>query len=66
MPEYRQVVPDPIFVDPLLIGSDLTLRFRERQEIEDSLERSGFQVVDVRQAPDRPDREDVFIAEKPR
>jgi SAM-dependent methyltransferase len=31
-----------------------TLRFRERAEIEDDLRRHGFEVVEVRDAPDRP------------
>lgn len=46
--------------DQTLISAS-TLRFRERQEIEDDLQRHGFGVVDVREAPDRPGKEHVFI-----
>jgi SAM-dependent methyltransferase len=50
--------------DGAVITSDSTLRFRSRDEVESSLTASGFRVLDVRQAPDRPDREFVFIAER--
>jgi len=43
--------------------SDSTLRFREREEIEAALARTGFTVREVRDAPDRPGLEFVFIAE---
>lgn len=46
----------------LVLTSDSTLRFRSRLEIEQSLRSSHFEVVDVRDAPDRPGREFVFIA----
>ncbi|GAA3639115.1 class I SAM-dependent DNA methyltransferase [Microlunatus ginsengisoli] len=39
-----------------------TLRFRERDEIERDLGRHGFAVADVRDAPDRPGKEMVFVA----
>ncbi len=39
-----------------------TLRFRERGEIEMSLRDAGFEVTDVRDAPDRPGREWIFVA----
>ena len=42
--------------------SQSTLRFRERDEVTDSLNRAGFDIVDVRGAPDRPGKEFVFIA----
>lgn len=48
--------------DDTELTSDSTLRFRSREEITASLERSGFAVTDVRGAPDRPGREFVFIA----
>jgi SAM-dependent methyltransferase len=48
--------------DGVVLTSDSTLRFRERDEIADSLEDAGFVVEDVRDAPDRPGREFVFIA----
>jgi SAM-dependent methyltransferase len=47
-------------------GSELdvvsTLRFRERGEIETSLRDAGFELADVRDAPDRPGHEWVFMA----
>jgi SAM-dependent methyltransferase len=48
--------------DGEVLTSDSTLRFRGREEVERSLERAGFDVEDVRDAPDRPGRELVFIA----
>jgi len=51
--------------DDLLIESTSTLRFRDRPEVESSLRREGFQTVDVRDAPDRPGRELVFVALRP-
>jgi hypothetical protein len=44
------------------ISSDSTLRFRDRGEIVASLMNNGFVVEEVRDAPDRPGRELVFIA----
>jgi hypothetical protein len=44
--------------------SDSTLRFRSRPEIASSLREAGFAVEDVRDAPDRPGRELVFIARR--
>lgn len=51
--------------DDLLIESTSTLRFRDRPEIEDSLVEAGFQTVEIRDAPDRPGLEFVFIAVRP-
>lgn len=48
--------------DPLVSSS--TLRFRSRAALADSLEAAGFTVEDVRDAPDRPGREMVFIARR--
>ena len=48
------------------IVSDSTLRFRERAEVETTLDRAGFRLVDVRDAPDRPGLEHVFVAERAR
>ena len=45
-----------------IVTSDSTLRFRDRDEIAASLAAAGFAVQDVRDAPDRPGREFVFIA----
>jgi SAM-dependent methyltransferase len=42
--------------------SDSTLRFRGRGEVIASLEEAGYAVDEVRDAPDRPGREMVFIA----
>ncbi len=45
-------------------SSESTLRFRTRDEIEAALEMAGFDVFDVRDAPDRPGREFVYIARR--
>jgi SAM-dependent methyltransferase len=50
--------------DGAVIVSDSTPRFRSRDELESSLVSQGYRVLDVRQAPDRPGREFVFIAER--
>jgi SAM-dependent methyltransferase len=50
--------------DGAVIRSTSTLRFRARQEIEDSLRACGFVVDDVRDAPDRPGLEFVFVARR--
>ena len=47
-----------------VITSDSTLRFRSREELESSLAAQGYRVLDVREAPDRPGREFVFITER--
>lgn len=44
--------------------STSTLRFRSRTEIERALDSAGFDVVDVRDAADRPGREFVFVARR--
>lgn len=46
------------------LTSDSTLRFRSQEELADSLTAAGFAVEDVRDAPDRPGRELVFIARR--
>ncbi|MEO1064408.1 MAG: class I SAM-dependent methyltransferase [Actinomycetota bacterium] len=46
------------------VVSSSTLRFRERDEIEASLEAARFRTVDVRNAPDRPGLEWVFVARR--
>ncbi|MFE6234527.1 class I SAM-dependent methyltransferase [Cellulosimicrobium sp. NPDC057862] len=53
-----------VLPDGTTLHSDSTLRFRERAEIEASLVASGFELVDVRDAPDRPGREWVFVARR--
>ncbi|MFC3896809.1 class I SAM-dependent methyltransferase [Lentzea rhizosphaerae] len=52
------------FPDGSEIASDTTLRFRSRAEVEASLVRCGFSVVNVLDAPDRPGKEYVFVARK--
>jgi len=47
--------------DGEVIKSDSTLRFREREAIEESLRKSGYVVREVRDAPDRPQKEFIFI-----
>jgi hypothetical protein len=52
-------------VDGQVLTSDSTLRFREREEVERDLVAHGYVVDDVRDAPDRPGREFVFLARRP-
>ena len=51
--------------DGTVITSDSTLRFRDREAIAQSLAALGYQVDEVRDAPDRPGREFVFVARRP-
>ena len=51
--------------DGQVLTSDSTLRFRERQEVEEELAAQGYVVEDVRDAPDRPGNEFVFVARRP-
>ncbi|MGP3955888.1 class I SAM-dependent methyltransferase [Nonomuraea sp. 3N208] len=50
--------------DGAVVTSDSTLRFRSRDEVESSLGNHGYRTLDVREAPDRPGLEFVFIAER--
>lgn len=50
--------------DSAVLTSESTLRFRQRDEVERSLEDAGFVVDDLRDAPDRPGREFVFLASR--
>ncbi len=50
--------------DGQVLTSDSTLRFRERDEVEASLIQHGYAVDEVRDAPDRPGRELVFLARR--
>ena len=50
--------------DGTLLTSHSTLRFRERDEVEASLATAGYVVEGVRDAPDRPGREFVFVARR--
>ncbi|MEU3742266.1 class I SAM-dependent methyltransferase [Streptomyces sp. NPDC032198] len=47
------------------LTSDSTLRFRERDEVVASLTAHGYVVDEIRDAPDRPGRELVFLARRP-
>ncbi|WP_090929161.1 class I SAM-dependent methyltransferase [Nonomuraea jiangxiensis] len=51
--------------DGQVLTSDSTLRFREREEVEADLAAHGYTVREVRDAPDRPGREFVFLARRP-
>jgi SAM-dependent methyltransferase len=53
-----------VFPDGEALISDSTLRFRERDEIESALVGHGYVVEDVRDAPDRPGLEFVFVARR--
>ena len=59
---FRETV---VFPDAAVLTSDSTLRFRERDEVEDELRAAGYTVVEVRGAPDRPGREFFFFARRP-
>jgi SAM-dependent methyltransferase len=50
--------------DGAVIHSDSTLRFRERDQVAASLEATGYVVMDVRDAPDRPGWKFVFVARR--
>jgi hypothetical protein len=47
------------------IMSDSTLRFRERQEVEADLTAQGYRLQEIRDAPDRPGKEFVFVVRRP-
>lgn len=47
------------------LTSDSTRRMRTRAELEDSLQAAGYTLAEVRDAPDRPGREWVFLAATP-
>ena len=51
-------------IDDEVLFSTSTLRFRDRHEIERALHDRGFNVIDVRDAPDRPGKEYVFLAQR--
>lgn len=50
--------------DGVTLSSTSTLRFRGRAEVETDLVDNGFEVSQVRDAPDRPGREFVFVARR--
>lgn len=51
--------------DGQVLTSDSTRCFRTRDEVESALVAQGSVVEDVRDAPDRPEREFVFVARRP-
>lgn len=51
-----------LLADGTELTSDSTLRFRSRGEIAESLDAAGLELYEVRDAPDRPGLELVFIA----
>jgi SAM-dependent methyltransferase len=51
-------------VDGAVLTSDSTLRFRDREEVQEALESHGYLVEEIRGAPDRPGRELVFFARR--
>jgi len=55
-----------VFPDGEVLESDSTLRFRGREEVESALAAHGYRVEEVRGAPDRPGREFVFFAARPK
>lgn len=52
-------------IDQATLTSDSTLRFRSRAELDTSLRSAGFLIDDVRDAPDRPGREWVYLTTRP-
>jgi SAM-dependent methyltransferase len=50
--------------DGVRLTSTSTLRFRDRSEVVSDLDASGFDVLEVLEAPDRPGEELVFLARR--
>jgi hypothetical protein len=50
--------------DGAVLTSDSTLRFRAKEAVLDSLAAAGFTADAIRDAPDRPGREFVFVASR--
>lgn len=53
-----------LFEDGTALTSDTTLRFRGKAEVADALTAAGLELDDIRDAPDRPGREVVFVARR--
>lgn len=51
-------------VDGEVVPSTSTLRFRDQEEVRQQLHAHGFEVVEVRDAPDRPGKEFVFLSRR--
>jgi hypothetical protein len=47
--------------DGSVLSGESTLRFRSQEELEQSLAVTGYAVSEIRDAPDRPGRELVFV-----
>lgn len=54
-----------VLPDGTELASSSTLRFPTREQVQTSLAATGFELVDVRDAPDRPGLEWVFVARRP-
>lgn len=52
--------------DGAFLTSDSTLRFRSHAEIAESLKKTGYVIDSIRDAPDRPGKEWVYVAQKAR
>jgi hypothetical protein len=61
---HRVTLEGSIAIGEEVMRSTSTLRFRERNELERDLSRYGFNVLDVRDAPDRPGKEMVFLSRR--
>lgn len=63
--QHHYVFEDRVFEDrDETLVSDSTLRFRTRDELIDSVNAAGFAVTDIRDAPDRPGLEFVFVCQR--
>lgn len=51
--------------DDTVLTSDSTLRFRDLDEMTADLTSAGYTTADIRDAPDRPGCEDIYLARKP-
>ena len=47
-----------------VLTSDSTLRFRQPRELTGSLTANGFRMKEIRDAPDRPGAEHVYLAQR--
>jgi SAM-dependent methyltransferase len=52
------------FPDGTEIPSDSTLRFRDAAEVAADLQTAGYNLIDIRDAPDRPGAEHVYVAQR--
>lgn len=64
--EERVPRPTPQFVsDGFELESNSTLKSRNRTEVDETLAANGLVTLDVRDAPDRPGREYMFVTRRP-